>query len=191
MTTSRDLRELAVQGLLAPNPISLATSATDAGTNVFSPRTWSTWDGSYPVLLVQTPDEDGQSWGPHGPPAFTVTTTLRVTARAQSAAQTDDQAAAIVEEQLETLREQIKAALINYPPLMSLLQQYPFFRSTLQPSGEGQSPIGQLVLDIGLEYVQGPHDFYLPAVVPLQGIDVVVQEPDGTTQPGLTINLPQ
>ncbi|KFX64261.1 hypothetical protein KBK24_0121745 [Burkholderia sp. K24] len=171
--------------------MSLATNATDAGTNVFSPRTWATWDGTYPMLLVQTPDEDGQSWGPHGPPAFTVTTTLRVTARAQAAAQTDDQAAAIVEEQLESLREQIKAALINYPPLMSLLQQYPFFRSTLQPSGEGQSPIGQLVLDIGLEYVQGPRDFYLPAVVPLQGIDVVVQEPDGTAQPGLTINLPQ
>lgn len=57
MTTSRDLRELAVQGLLAAN-------ATDAGANVYSPRTWATWDGSYPMLIVQTPDEDGQSWGP-------------------------------------------------------------------------------------------------------------------------------
>ncbi|PRZ56573.1 hypothetical protein BX589_101223 [Paraburkholderia fungorum] len=184
MTTSRDLREIAVQGLVV-------SGATAAGTNVFSPRTWATWDGTYPMLLVQTPDEDGQSWGPHGPPAFTVTTTLRVTARAQATALSGDAAAVIVEEQLETLREQIKAALINYPPLMSLLQQYPFFRSTMQPSGEGQSPIGQLVLDIGLEFVQGPHDFYQPAAVPLTGIDLTVEMPDGTTEPGLTINLPQ
>jgi hypothetical protein len=184
MTTSRDLRELAVQGLLA-------SGATVAGGNVFSPRTWATWNGSYPVLLVQTPDEDGESWGPHGPPAFTVTTKLRVTARAQAAAQTDDQAAVLVEEQLEEMREQIKAALVNYPPLMSQLQQYPYFRSTIDVSGEGSQPIGQLVLDIGLEFVQGPHDFYQPPATPLEGIDVTVQEPDGTTEPGLTINLPQ
>jgi hypothetical protein len=184
MTTSRDLRELAVQGLLALN-------ATDAGPNVYSPRTWATWDGNYPMLLVQTPDEDGQGWGPHGPPAFTVTTTLRITARAQAPARTDDQAAVIVEEQLEILREQIKAALVNYPPLMSLLQQYPWFRSSMQPSGEGANPIGQMVLDIGLEFVQGPHDFYQPPAVPLQGIDLTVKEPNGTTAPGLTINLPQ
>jgi len=184
MTTSRDLREIAVQGLLV-------SGATAAGSNVFSPRTWSTWNNTYPVLLVQTPDEDGQSWGPHGAPAFTVTTTLRVSARAQAAALTNDQAAPVVEEQLELLREQIKAALVNYPPLMSLLQQYPFFRSTLNVSGEGSEPIGQLILDLGLEFVQGPHDFYQPAAIPLQGVDLTVQEPDGTTAPGLTINLPQ
>lgn len=184
MTTSRDLRELAVQGLLV-------AGATAAGSNVFSPRTWATWNNTYPVLLVQTPDEDGQGWGPHGAPAFTVTTTLRITARAQAAAQANDQAAIVVEEQLEDLREQIKAALVNYPPLMSLLQQYPFFRSNLNVPGDGSEPIGQLVLDLGLEFVQGPHDFFQPPVVPLQGVDLTVQEPDGTTEPGLTINLPQ
>lgn len=191
MTTSRDLREAAVQGLLAPNSVTLAQYATDAGANVYSPRTWATWNGSYPVLLVQTPDEDGEGWGPNGAPAFTVTTKLRVTARAQAAAQSNDQAAVVVEEQLEDMREQIKAAVINYPPLMSLLQQYPYFRSTINVSGEGSEPIGELVIDIGLEFVQGPSDFYQPVLTPLQGIDVTVQEPDGTTEPGLTINLPQ
>jgi hypothetical protein len=184
MTTSRDLRETAVQGLLVPD-------ATLAGANVFSPRTWATWNGSYPMLLVQTPDEDGQSWGPHGPPAFTVTTTLRVTARAQTSAQTNDRAAMLVEELLEQLREQAKAALVNYPPLMSLLQQYPFFRTKLDVPGEGVSPIGTMVLDLGLEFVQGPRDFYQPATVPFTGVDLQVKEPDGTTVPGLTINLPQ
>jgi hypothetical protein len=184
MTTSRDLRELAVQGLIA-------TDATAAGSNVFSPRTWSTWNDSYPVLLVQTPDEEGESWGRGSAPAFTVTTTLRVTARAQAAASANDAGAVVVEEQLEQLREQIKAALINYPPLMEELQQYPFFRSHLDVQKEGSRPIGELVLDIGLEFVQGPHEFYQPAVVPLIGVDLKVKVPNGTEQPGLTIDLPQ
>lgn len=184
MTTSRDLRELAVQGLLA-------AGATSAGANVFSPRTWSTWNGNYPVLLVQTPEEEGESWGRNGAPAFTVTTTLRVTARAQSAAAINDAGAVVVEEQLETMREQIKAALVNYPPLMRLLQQYPFFRSHLDVPKEGTRPIGELVLDIGLEFVQGPGDFYPVPAVPLTGIDLTVKVPDGTPVPGLTLDLPQ
>lgn len=184
MTTSSNLRELAVQGLQASN-------ATAAGMNVYSPRTWATWDRTYPVLLVQTPDESGTSWGPNGAPAFTVTTTVRVTARAQSAALEDDAAAAAVEEQLEVMREQIKAALINYPPIMSLLSQFPSFRSTIQVPRDGQSPIGELVLEIEMEHVQGPDDFYQVATVPLSEIDVTVRVPDGTTEPGLTVQLPQ
>ncbi|PXW23406.1 hypothetical protein [Paraburkholderia caballeronis] len=184
MTTSRELRELAVQGLTV-------SGATAAGANVYSPRTWATWDRTYPVLLVQTPDETGTSWGPHGPPAFTVTTLLRVIARAQSAALVDDAAAAEVEEQLEQLREQVKAALINYPPIMSLCQQYPSFRSTIAVSREGQSPIGEMVLEIELEHVQGPEHFYQPPAVPLTEIDVTIRMPDGTTEPGLVLNLPQ
>jgi len=42
MTTSSDLRAAAVTAL---------TGATAAGGNVFSPRTWPTWNGSYPVLF--------------------------------------------------------------------------------------------------------------------------------------------
>ncbi|WP_028205015.1 hypothetical protein [Paraburkholderia nodosa] len=184
MTTSRNLRELAVEGLMA-------AGATAAGTNVYSPRTWATWDGKYPMLLVQTPDENGEGWGRQGPPAFTVTTTLRVTARAQTTAAQDDTAAADVEEQLELMREQIKSALINYPPIMSLLQQFPAFRSTINVAREGQSPIGELTLDLEMEHVQGPDDFYQPAAVPLQGVDLTIEMPNGTTKPGLTINLPQ
>ncbi|CAB3783279.1 hypothetical protein LMG28688_01615 [Paraburkholderia caffeinitolerans] len=184
MTTSSNLRELAVQGLTI-------AGATAAGSNVYSPRTWATWDGKYPMLIVQTPDENGQGWGPHGPPAFTVTTTLRVTARAQASALANDAAAAAVEEQLETLREQVKGALINYPPIMGLLQQFPAFRSTISVPRDGQSPIGELVLDLEMEHVQGPEDFYQPPAVPLQGIDLTIEMPDGTTEPGLTINLPQ
>ncbi|WP_186224574.1 ATP-binding protein [Burkholderia gladioli] len=184
MTTSRDLRELAVSGLLADG-------ATDAGSNVFSPRTWATWDNTYPMLLVQTPNESGQGWGANGAPAFTVTTSLRVTARAQSAAKTDDAAAADVEEQLEVLREQIKKALINFPPIMTLIQQYPSFRSTINVSREGQLPIGELVFDLDLEFVQDACQFYPSASTPLEGIDVTVAMPEGTVAPAFSIPFEQ
>lgn len=182
MTTSRDLRELSVQGL---------DGTTSAGRNVFSPRTWATWDRTYPMLLVQTPEEHGESWGRNGAPAFTVRTKLRVTARMQSTAGADDAAAAYVEEGLEVMREQIKAALINYQPIMRLLQQYPSFSSMINVSREGQLPIGELTLDLEMEYVQGPEDFFHPPTVPLTDVQITLQVPNGTPQPGLTIDLPQ
>ncbi len=89
------------------------------------------------------------------------------------------------------MREQIKTALINYPPIMSLLSQFPSFRSTIHVPRDGQSPIGELVLDIEMEHVQGPEDFYQVPTDPLIEVDVTVQMPDGTTEPGLTIELPQ
>ncbi|WP_146126150.1 ATP-binding protein [Burkholderia multivorans] len=184
MTTSSNLRELAVDALKAPN-------ATSAGANVYSPRTWATWDGTYPMLLVQTPDESGAGWGPHGAPAFTVTTTVRITARAQAAALADDAAAAAVEEQLEVMREQIKAAVINYPSIMSLLSQFPSFRSSIHVPRDGQSPIGEMVLEIEMEHVQGPEDFFQPPAVPFEELDLTIKMPDGTTEPGMIIEMPQ
>ncbi len=89
------------------------------------------------------------------------------------------------------MREQIKAALINYPPIMGLLSQYPSFRSTIQVPRDGQSPIGELVLEIDMEHVQGPEAFFLATTVALDEVDITVQMPNGTTDPGLTIELPQ
>jgi hypothetical protein len=181
MTTTAQLRELTAVAV---------SGATMAGENVYSPRTWPTWKGSYPVILVQAASEDGESFGRNGPPAFTVTTTVRITARIQAPALPNDAGAVVVEDQLETMREQIKAAVINRPEIMSLLQHYPRFNSDLTVSSEGDVPIGELVLHIAMEYVQGPEDFYPVPAVPLQGMDVRIQEPDGTVVPGLEINFP-
>ncbi|MBV2180893.1 MAG: ABC transporter permease [Castellaniella sp.] len=182
MTTSADLRALTVAAL---------QNATPAGANVFSPRTWDTWAGSYPAIIVSATQEDGASFGRNGPPAFTVTATIHVSARIHVAGAQGNQDAAAAQVLLEQYREQIKAAVINYPPLMSVLQHYPFFRSALDISSDGERPIGQVDVAIGMEFVQGPEDFYPVPVVPLQGVDVQITEPNGTPIPGATIDLPQ
>lgn len=182
MTTTAQLRPLVVAAL---------TGATTAGTNVFSPLDWPTWSGDYPVLMVTTPDEDAESLGRNGAPQFTVTSTLRVTARVNAEDVANDQGAAAAYAALEVLRDQIKVAVINYTPLMQLLQQFPFYRTRMRVGAEGEQHLGEVVVDIGLEFYQGPEDFYPIPTVPLTGVDVTFVEPDGTTEPGLTINLPQ
>jgi hypothetical protein len=182
MTTSTDLRTQAVTAL---------KGATSAAANVFSPRDWPTWSGAYPVLFVTTPNESGESQGRNGPPQFTVTTTLRVTARVQTKLKPLDAGAAEALSALEAMREQIKVALINYPPLMDLLQQYPSFRSTMDVSDDGGLHLGELTLELEMEFYQGPEDFYPIPTVPLAGIDLTVEEPNGVTRPGLTINYTQ
>lgn len=182
MTTTAELRTLVVSAL---------GGATSAGSNVFSPLDMPTWNGEYPILFITTPDEDGESLGRNGAPQFTVTATLRVVARVAQMAAGNDQGAALAYAALETLRDQIKVAVINYPPLMQQLQQFPYYRTRMDVKAEGEQHLGEVVVDIGLEFYQGPEDFYPIPIVPLDGVDVTFVEPDGTTAPGLTINLPQ
>jgi hypothetical protein len=186
MTSSAVIRELAVAAL---------TGTTDAGTNVYFARTWPTQPDSYPILLIPPLDERGESWGPNGEPEFNVTTTLRVIARVQEPAELADAGAAAVALDLEKLRDQVKAAVINNPTLMGKtgpVQQFSHFRCMPHTTANGEQPIGEMVVEIDMVFVQSSdEDFYQIPTVPLQGIDVTVQEPDGTTEPGLTINLPQ
>jgi hypothetical protein len=182
MTTTAELRALGVSAL---------AGATNAGNNVFSPLDLPTWSGDYPILFVTTPDEDAESLGRNGAPQFTVTATLRVVARIEQMSLPNDMGAAAAYAALETLRDQIKVAVINYTPLMQQLQQFPYYRTRMDVKAEGEQHLGEVVIDIGLEFYQGPEDFYPIPVVPLKGVDITVEEPDGTTEPGLTINLPQ
>ena len=155
MTTTSDLRLLAVEGLMGK---------TIAGSNVFSARTWPTWKGSYPILYLHSPVEDMASLGTNGGPQFTVTATLRVSARVEVKALPKNAGAAEAMVQLEIIQQQIKMALINFPPLMSRLQQFPFVRSEIHEDGTGETELAELVMDIGMEFYQGPEDFY-----PLEG----------------------
>lgn len=155
MTTTADLFAIAVTAL---------QGTTSAGTNVFSVLDWPTWNGSYPCLYIHTPEEDKESLGRAGAPQFTVTATLTVEGRFQAPAGTSnapfDAGAAVVEAALFNLAKQIEQALINYGPLMALLQQYPFIRTRMNLTAEGEQHLGNLVTQIGLEFYQGPEDFY-------------------------------
>ncbi|WP_213761813.1 ABC transporter permease [Caballeronia sp. dw_19] len=186
MTSSVVIRQLVVAAL---------TGTTDAGANVFFARTWPTQPDSYPILMIPPLEENGESWGPTGEPSFTVTTTLRVIARVQEPAELEDAGAAAVAIALETLRDQIKAAVINNPTLMGWgapIQEFKHFRCMPHTTANGEQPIGEMVVEIDMVFLQSSgSDFYQIPAVPLQGVDVTVLEPDGTTEPGLTINLPQ
>jgi hypothetical protein len=150
MTTSTELMALAVEALIGN---------TDAGAMVYAPRDWPTFDNTYPVLFVSDPEEQGDSLGPNAP-QFNVVTTLVIEARSQASPVGDDQGAAFVFDQLEGMRDQIKRALINYTPLMKQLQQFSFFRSRITNDASGDQHLGRLVFEIGLEFYQGPEDFY-------------------------------
>lgn len=209
MTSAADLRTLAVQAL---------TGTTDAGTNVFSILDWPTWSGSYPVIYLQTPVEDKVGLGPQGAPQFTVTATLRISVRVQTPADAMGAGAAAALAKLEAFQSQVERALINYTPLMVLLQQIPFVRIEKKVDGEGQQNLGEMVIQVGMEFYQGPEDFYQPPLVELDRITVDVDlvdrydatgtyanplfpsavtpaprttGPDGRPEGGIDINLPQ
>lgn len=209
MTTTADLRSLAAAAL---------SGATDAGTNVFAARDWPTWNGSYPVLYLQTPIEDKESISRNGAPQFTVTATLRISARVQKPTTTTGTGAAAAVVALETLQRQMEVALINNPALMSQLQQFPFVRTEMKVDDDGDQNLAELVMDVGLEFYQGPEDFYPVATVPLEQITVDADltnvfdatgtyanppfpqsvepaprtsGPDGRTEGGIDTSLPQ
>lgn len=163
MTTTSELRQLTAEALKA---------GTAAGNNVFAARTWPTWSGSYPIIWLHSPSEDKESLGRQGAPQFTVTATIRISARVQLKALPRNAAAGAMILALEGFQHQIERALINFPPLMSRLQQFPFIRSEMVESDEGDQLLGELVMDVGMEFYQGPEDFYQIPTDPLDQVTI-------------------
>lgn len=158
MTTATQLRQIAVD---------ILKGATDAGQSVYSPRDWATWEEDYPDLLVTLPEEAGESLGRNGAPHFNVVATLRITARVCAATRENDLGAVDALVALERIREQIKAALINHPVLMRQLQQYAGWHAKTEVTANGGNHLGELTIDLDLEFFQGPDDFYQPDATPL------------------------
>jgi hypothetical protein len=175
MTTSVDLMQLAITAL---------KGATAAGSNVFSPRDWPTWDGTYPVVLVSAPDEVGESLGRNAP-QFTVTTTVRIEARMQTTPMDSDAAASTLMAGLQAMRDEVKRAVINSYDLTKITQQYPFFRSRITTDPSGDQHLGQMVMELGMEFYQGPEDFFPITPVAIDEIGIHVDsinvfDPSGT-----------
>ncbi|MBI6944205.1 phage tail protein [Pseudomonas putida] len=176
MTTSRELLELAVEGL---------KGATVVGDQVFSAWTWATWSGCYPMIYVRPPIEEKESASRNGAPFFTVTTTLRIQVKDEAPALANSAGAALLEQQLMVISDQIQAALINYPPLMGKLQRFPFIRTEMVTTSAGDTELGELEVAIGLEFVQTADDFYQLPAYPITEVKVTndlanVFDPSGT-----------
>lgn len=169
--------------------VTALTGNTGAGERVYSPRDWPTFAALYPVLLVQTPFDHKKAQG-RNTPAFTTVTTVRITGRVQEYdGESDEYGALRAEDALEQLREEVERAVINSYELTRKIQKYAEVRSTINVDADGEAHLGQLLFEIDIEHYQGPEDFYPVNPPPLEGIDIGVDVPDGTPQPGVSINL--
>ncbi|MGK4470409.1 ATP-binding protein [Yersinia enterocolitica] len=162
---------------------------TDAENRVYSPRDWPTTEEMYPVILVQTPIEEKQSLGRNAP-QFNTITTVRITGRLQELdGENENDGANKAELALERLREQIERAVINSYDLTRQTQQFVRVRSTIDLDSAGEGHLAQLLMELDIEYYQGPEDFYPIVDDPLLGIDITMAMPDGTTEPVVSIDL--
>jgi hypothetical protein len=119
-------------------------------------------------------------------------TTVRITGRLQELdEETEDNGAIKAEIALERLREQIERTVINSYELTRQIQQYLQVRSTINIDAAGQGHLAQLLMELDIEYYQGPEEFYEIDSEPLEGMDVTVVVPDGAPNPLLKINLEQ
>ncbi len=162
---------------------------TDAADRVYSPRDWPTTADMYPVLLVQTPIDVKNSLG-RNVPQFNTVTTVRITGRLQELDdEAEDNGAEKAEEALEQLREQVERAVINSYELTRKIQQFLQVRSTIDVDASGEGHTAQLLMELDIEYYQGPEEFYEIDASPLEGIDVTISMPDGTPEPLVKIDL--
>lgn len=162
---------------------------TDAGDRVFSPRDWPTTADMYPVILVQTPIDVKSSLG-RNVPQFNTVTTVRLTGRLQALDDAaEDNGAEKAEEALEQLREQVERAVINSYGLTRKIQQFLQVRSTIGVDADGEGHTAQLLMELDIEYYQGPEEFSPIETTPLTGVDITITMPDGNPKPGISVSL--
>ncbi|WP_337049766.1 ATP-binding protein [Serratia fonticola] len=179
----------------APALRDLAVTALKGNTlaehRVYSPRDWSTRADDYPVLLVQTLYEEKHSLGRNAP-QFNTVTTVQIAARTKTFdGEFYDDGAVEAQLMLETLKEEIERSLINSYEITRQTQQFLHVRSKIDLNSEGDGHTGQLVVEMDIEYYQGPEDFYPIDAEPFKGVDLRLEMPDGTVKPGIDIEIPQ
>lgn len=173
------IRELVVNSL---------KGKTAAENRVYSPMDWSTVNADYPCIIVQTPFDHKKSLG-RNVPQFNTVTTVRVTGRLEEFDGDDLDGAMKAELALEALREEIERAVINSYELTRQIQQFLEIRSQIDISAGGEGHLAQLLMDLDIEYYQGPEEFYPIEADPLTGMDINVQQPDGTPEHHIKIDL--
>jgi hypothetical protein len=158
-TTAESLGDLIVALLKAA-----ATAGNLAGVapaNIYGLRAWATQQDELPQIQLALPEEDKVSAGRNGGPQFTVTATLPFLITVEAPGAEDEGGAAAVRIALGSICRAMERAVVGEPTLMALLQQVPFIRSHARVDGKGEEVTGQRVMMLGLEFYQGPEDFYI------------------------------
>jgi hypothetical protein len=166
----------------------LLTGTTNAGARVYTPADIPSVDGEYPMLLVDMDEESGESLGNIGGPQFVVTHTLAVRGRVDAPADTGDLGAASVYAALNTLRDQILAAILGGAGLAALLapngpvQEFTGYRSEKSRSdATAGRHYGQVVVTFEIAVRADLRDFGAPSTVPLENVHVTTGVASGTT----------
>jgi hypothetical protein len=151
-----------------------------AGGNVWSYRDFPTTQLDLPegsgIVVLDLPDEDKVSLGRSGPAQFTTTATVPVIARMTRPGAPDQLGALALQKDLSIMRRQIEVAVINSPDLTAAIQQIAFVRSSLKIQTK-ERHVGELALEFGLEFYQGPEDFYPPPDTELEALELAAASP--------------
>lgn len=166
----------------------LLTGTTNAGARVYTPADIPSVDGEYPMLLVDMDEESGESLGNIGGPQFVVTHTLRVEGRVGAPAASDDLGAAAAYAAVNTLRDQILAAILGGAGVAALLapsgpvQEFAGYRAE---KGRSDATAGRhyakVVVTFDIAVRADLRDFGGVTTVPLENVHVTTGVPSGTT----------
>lgn len=164
ITTSDDLVDLTVAALRAANV---------AGGNVWSYRDWPTTPRDDPIVILDLPDEDKTSLGRSGWPQFRVLATVPITIKASRLAKPDDLGALELQQDLAVIKRQVEVAVINAADLTARLEHMPFVR-TISKIETRDRHHGQVQLQMGMEFYQGPEAFHQPETTDLESVTITV-----------------
>ncbi|MEC9657553.1 phage tail protein [Escherichia coli] len=149
------------------------SDVSGAGWQVYSPRTLPVQPDQYPLVIVSVQSEHKVSQGRHVP-QFTTTTTLRIDGRvlAYDCGEATESAAGVAWEAAEAMKEAIERAVIGNPAVRMKFQQISSIRSHIGVDSDGEAHFGIVVLELDMEYYQGPEDFFPSEIVPLREVNV-------------------
>jgi hypothetical protein len=164
ITTSDDLVDLTVAALRAANVV---------GGNVWSYRDWPTTPRDDPIVILDLPDEEKTSLGRSGWPQFLVLATVPITIKASRLAKPDDFGALELQQDLALIKRQVEVAVINAPDLTARLQHMPFVRTVSKIEARDRHH-GQVQLQLGMEFYQGPEAFHQPETTDLEGASITI-----------------
>ncbi|HAX5205290.1 TPA: phage tail protein [Escherichia coli] len=148
------------------------SDCSGSGWKVYSPRSLPVMPDMYPLIIVSVQSEHKVSQGRHVP-QFTTTTTLRIDGRVLVYdSEGEENASGAAWEEAEAMKEAIERAVIGNPDVRMKFQQISDIRAHIGVDSEGEAHFGIVVLELDMEYYQGPEDFFPSEIVPLREVNV-------------------
>ncbi|HWF01555.1 MAG TPA: hypothetical protein VG248_17265 [Caulobacteraceae bacterium] len=172
MTTRYELRDITAR---------ILKGATPAGPRVFTPGDLPTWDGEYPVIRVYSPRERRTSKGKGGSALYDVIATIRIVLTVQAPPDATTWGQMEVEGLLEPIEQQLLQLLVNNPELRTRTSQFSEIDSQAVFSADGLENLGELQLDIDMDFDAGPESSWNPGAPPLTEVAVAFELWDPAT----------